>query len=116
MAAAKLQLHLAGGQIQFIVRHQDLTGLYLEESRQGRYRFARQVHIGHGLQQPHWPRGRVGSGGQSKVATLGRERHLQLTSDRIHQPKTGVVARILIFRAGVAKAYKQSNHGEIIEP
>ena len=34
MAAPALEFHLAGGDVQFIVRHQDFLGLDLEEPRQ----------------------------------------------------------------------------------
>ncbi|MPM75360.1 hypothetical protein SDC9_122352 [bioreactor metagenome] len=44
VAAAAFELGLAGGEVQFVMRHQDLVWLDLEEARKGRHRFAREVH------------------------------------------------------------------------
>src|SRR5471030_1080347 len=50
-AAAKLQLHRAGRQIEFIVCHQDFVGQNLEELRNGYYGLPRSVHEGLRLEQ-----------------------------------------------------------------
>jgi hypothetical protein len=53
VAAAELELDLAGHEVQLVVHHQDFLGLDLEEARQRGHRLARQVHEGLRLQQPH---------------------------------------------------------------
>jgi hypothetical protein len=53
MAAAALELGLAGHDVEFVVDHQDFFWADLEEARQCCHRLARQVHEGLRLQQPH---------------------------------------------------------------
>ena len=115
IAATLLELHLAGLDVQLIVNRQDFFWRDLEEARQRRHRLARQIHEGHRLQQPNRLRcGVVHAGDQAVVTALDLQARAKLAGEFVNPPEAGVVAGVCVFRAGVAEAYKETNHGWII--
>lgn len=56
----------------------------------------------------------MGSGNPTMEIFVGQERRFEKRGQLVYPPKTSVVAGVIVFRAGVAKAYKQFNHVRII--
>ena len=114
VAATLLELELAGGDLELVVDGEDLLRRDLEEARQRRHRLAGEVHVGHRLQQPDRAgraRRIVHPGDQARVLRVQLRRRLQAARERIDPPEPGVVAGVLVFRAGIAQADKETNHG-----
>ena len=97
------------------MRDEDLIRSDLEEARQRRNRFSRQIHEGHWLEQPDRPIWPVHACDKTVVAAIGNERRAELARDLVNPPEPGVVPSLFVFRAGVAQADKQSNHRAIID-
>ena len=116
MTAALLELELAGFQVELVMRDQDLLGRDLEETRQRRDRLARAVHESHGLEQPDRLTFEIAAPGNAEIAAFRVQVDLEFACDRLQPPETGVVTGILVFRARVAQADQQFEHGSSLAP
>src|SRR5574344_961995 len=111
VAATFFEFDLAGCKVQLIVHDQNFIGLDFEKPGQRRHRFARQIHKGLWLQQPQRVPLHIGTCRQPPVTALGLQVHLEFARQGIHPPKTGVVAGVEVFGAGIAQANNQLDHG-----
>src|SRR6218665_3923280 len=110
MAPAALELDRAGGNVEFVVHHQDFLGLELEKARQRSHRLARVVHESLRLQQPNALPMHRRAGQQGLLAALWQQRGLEFTGQRIDQPETAIVAGGRVVWPRVAQAGKQLYH------
>ncbi len=110
VAAAELELGLAGNDVELVVCHQDFLRGDLEEAGEGGHRFARNVHEGQWLQQPDGVPGDGGAGDAPVVTLVEHGHHLEFARECLGPPEPGVVAGGFVFRARVAQADKKFNH------
>ena len=73
VAAAQLEPHNPGREIQLIVGHEDFTRANLVEARDTGQRPTAAVHVGHGLGQPHLAVGNARAGEIGLMARLVAE-------------------------------------------
>ena len=108
VAAVELELGLAGGDVQLIVRDQHFVRGNFVKARQRRHRFAREVHKGLGLQQPD---GVSIDGAAARVAmevAVHRQSDFERSGQRVDKPEPGVVARRFVALPRVTKTDKKS--------
>ena len=77
MAAAQLELGLAGGEVQFIVYHHDFLGRDFEKTGQRGHGLATHIHERLRLQQPDRLALHRGAGHQAVVTLVRRQRRLE---------------------------------------
>ena len=116
VAAAVLELHQPGLDVQLVMGHQDFFRRDLVKARQSGNRPARQVHEGLRLEQPQ--RVAIDAGAPDlrlKRLVIG-QCDLELVGYGIKPPEARVVARCLVLGARISQADKQLDHGQIIGP
>ena len=106
-----LELELARLQVQLVVRDQDLLGRDLEKRASTATDWPGAVHGSWArAARPAVPRS-CRARRRRKVAALRVQVDLPARAFRLQPPETGVVASILVFRAWVAQADQQFEHG-----
>jgi hypothetical protein len=110
MAAAELELGLAGQHIELVVDHEDFVGRDLEEARQRGHRFPGEIHERPGLEQPHGLAMQVGARDEAVVAAVVGQREFQFAGERVDPPEADIVARGFVFGARVAQSDEQLDH------
>ena len=86
------------------------SGVMREEARRGGDRPARQIHVGHRLQQPKVA-GRLGD--LALELAFAAEGGAELRGKRVDEPEPRIVARARVLAAGIAKARDETDrrHG-----
>src|SRR5277367_1898590 len=103
MSAALLQSHGAYGQIELVVRNQDLLRQDLEEIAHLPDRQAAAIHIGSRLQQRDFLIADVDSSRLAREFSIIAKFAVMTARKQLHEPETRVVASHLMFRAWIAQ-------------
>ncbi|MCY1377762.1 hypothetical protein D9M69_653520 [compost metagenome] len=114
VSAPFLELHFAGWQVKLVVHHEHFFRRNLEKPSQRTHRFAREVHEGLRLDQPHALASHGCARDQAEVTPFHLQRDLEQARRFIHPPETGVVAGVFVFRTRIAQAGDELDHAQII--
>src|SRR5262245_32724813 len=106
VAAARLDAHFTGRQVELVVEHQDVGVGDFEKALALLYGAAAVVHVGLRLQQQHPPTGNVAVAGQAMKALFPWPEPVP-RGNAIERHEANVVAMARVGAARIAKANKQ---------
>ncbi len=107
VAAALLELGDAGGQVQFVVGHQDLFWGYLVETRERCHGLAGEVHVGVRDEQAYILPVHQDAGGVAEELGLFAQADIVPAGQLLHIPGPRIVAGLGIFGAGISQPDNQ---------
>ena len=104
VAAAEFEADAAAGDVEFVVDGKDFFGFDFVKLCQRADGFAGEVHIGVGLDEPHFAFGAGDAGDVAGEFFFMLPHGFPLPREFVEKPEAGVVAGVFVFAAGVAEA------------
>lgn len=107
VAAALFELGDAGWHVEFVVGHQDLFRLELEEIGQGRHGLAAAVHVGGGDEQTNFAPLVVEFAHQAEIFAIHSKVDALAGCHALNEKGPCIVPGLVVFGAGVTQANDQ---------